>query len=261
MKVCKIRKEFAARQIRRMRERAAEKLSKRQARAKMVADADFDRHIDREIKKRKASPRPDYWNSVWGRMLQTDSVRDAGNRKGGKRFRRRFRVPFPIFEQIVELVRSQKWFAENSDCSGRAAAPLELKILGVLRVLGRGTCFDGIEELNLVSEECNRTFFHNFCEAFSQKYFHEYCHPPQTAEEIASTMGVYEQMGLPGTLGSTDCVHVRWEMCPTGDFSLHKGKEGFATLVYEVTVDHHRKIMAVTRGFAGTMNDKTVVRF
>jgi hypothetical protein len=119
--------------------------------------------ITKEARKRISSERPDYWQSVWGRMLLTDAVRDAGARKGGKRFRRRFRVPFPIFEQLVTMVRSQNWFAENADCIGRSAAPLELKILGVLRVLGRGTCFDGIEELNLISEETNRTFFHNFC--------------------------------------------------------------------------------------------------
>jgi hypothetical protein len=262
MKVDKIRKAyFASRQIRRMRERSEKKLVQRLARARMCDAVESDTILDKEIRKRKTSPRPDYWNSVWGSMLRSDNVRDAGDRKGGKRFRRRFRVPFPIFEKIVAMVRSQNWFAECTDCTGRSGAPLELKILNVLRVVGRGTCFDGIEELNLISEETNRTFFHNFCELFSKTYFHEYCRPPQTQEEIASTMGVYEQMGLPGALGSTDCVHVRWEMCPAGEFSLHKGKEGYATLVYEVTVDHHRKIMAVTRGFPGTMNDKTVVRF
>jgi hypothetical protein len=58
-------------------------------------------------------------------------------------------VPFPLFERLTEMTRVNARFSEEKDCAGRRAAPLELKILGVLRVLGRGYCFDGIEELIL----------------------------------------------------------------------------------------------------------------
>jgi hypothetical protein len=69
-------------------------------------------------------------------------------------------VPFPLFERLTEMTRVNAWFSEEKDCAGRRAAPLELKILGVLRVLGRGYCFDGIDELNFISAESNRVFFH-----------------------------------------------------------------------------------------------------
>jgi hypothetical protein len=35
--------------------------------------------------------------------------------------------------------------------AGRKAIPLELKILGALRMLGGGTCLDGIKELSFMS--------------------------------------------------------------------------------------------------------------
>jgi hypothetical protein len=38
--------------------------------------------------------------------------------------------------------------------------PLELQTLAVLRVLGRATCLDGIEELTGGSAEAHRVFFH-----------------------------------------------------------------------------------------------------
>ena len=63
----------------------------------------------------------------------------------------------------------------------------------------------------------------------------------KTPEEIAISTNIYERLGLPGCVGSTDCVHVRWERCPAGIRSNHKGKEGYATLSYEVTVDHQKK--------------------
>ena len=163
------------------------------------------------IRMRKSEDRPMYEYSTWGRMLRNPRTRDPGDRKGGVLFRLRFRVPFPLFERIVALTRENNWFTERGDSSGRRGAPLELKILGVLRVLGRGYCFDGIEELSFISAECNRTFFHSFCSLFSKKYFEVYCNPPVADAEISRTLSVYDRLGFPGRIGSTDCVHIRWE--------------------------------------------------
>ena len=88
-----------------------------------------------------------------------------------------------------------------------------------------------------------------------------YCHHPVTALEISETTGVYSRLGLPGCIGSADCVHIRWERYPAGLRSLHCGKEGYPTLSYEVTCDHTKKIIAVTKGHPGTRNDKTIVKF
>jgi hypothetical protein len=210
---------------------------------------------------RKWEGRPPYEMSCWGRMLVNPRSRDPGDRKGGVLFRRRFRVPFPLYERILEMTRANEWFSEDYDCAKHKSAPLELKILGVLRVLGRGYCFDGIEELSYISAEVNRVFFHKWCNLFGHKYFGIYCNPPETPEEIEKTMGIYDRLGFPGCIGSTDCVHIRWDRCASGERFLHKGKEGFPTLSYEVTVDHTSKIIAVTHGFPGTRNDRTIVRF
>ena len=210
---------------------------------------------------RKVELRPIYNNSTWGQMLLNPRIKDPADRKGGILFRRRFRVPFPMFEQIVKLVRDKKWFSERPDATGRVAAPLELKVLGVLRVLGLGYCFDGIEELCFISAEVNRLFFHRFCTLFSSHLWEKYCSHPKSAEEIKKTMRVYERLGMPGCIGSTDCVHIRWERCPAGDRHHHKGKEGYSTLSYELTCDHTSKIIAVTKGHPGARNDMTIVRF
>ena len=66
------------------------------------------------------------------------------------------------------------------DCAGNLAAPIELKILATLLVLGRGYCFDGVEELTLLSAEVLRLFFRKFCKLFSEEYFHEYRSPPKS---------------------------------------------------------------------------------
>ena len=244
----------AMQMMRRRRERAAE-FKEAFIRSEVVVKK------KRDFSNRKSEKRPQYELSTWGMMLANPRSKDPGDRKGGQLFRRRFRVPFPVFEEIVAMTRTNGWFTEGRDAVGIMAAPLELKILGVLRVLGRGYCFDGVEELCFISGEVLRKFFHRFCECFSAKYFSVYCSAPSTAEEIAHVTGVYARMGLPGCIGSTDCVHIRWERCPAGGRSIHKGKEGYPTLSYEVTVDHSKRIIACTQGHPGARNDKTIVKF
>ena len=109
------------------------------------------------------------------------------------------------------MTRNSGWFSEAADCTGQMAAPLELEILAVLRVLGRGYCFDRVEELTLISAEVLRVFFRKWCTL--------YCNHPKTEEEIAEAVSIYTKLGLPGCVGSTDCVHIRWERCPAGQRS------------------------------------------
>ena len=40
--------------------------------------------------------------------------------------------------------------------------------------------------------------------------------------------------------------------------NLNKGKEGYKTRSFEVTVNHRRRVIAATKGFPGTYNDKTI---
>lgn len=133
-------------------------------------------------------------------------------------------------QRLVEMTRANAWFRERNDAVGQKCAPLELKLLGVLRVLGRGHCLDGIQQLSYMSAEVNRVFFLTWCDMFAHKYFTIYCNPLETPEEIQKTMAVYDRLGFLGCIGSTDCIHIKWERCSSGDRVLHKEKEGFPTL-------------------------------
>lgn len=90
-----------------------------------------------------------------------DEVKDPFSSKG-RLFRNRFRVPFSLFLKLVEMAEELGFEKRPKDCCGRSSIPLELKILGTLRVLGRATCFDGIQELTGGSREVHRGFSMNF---------------------------------------------------------------------------------------------------
>lgn len=193
-------------------------------------------------------------------MLADPRIKDPTTPQG-KKLRCRFRVPFPVFTRLLEMAQVLGFAMQPVDCCGQKGLPLELKVLGVLRVLGRATCFDGIEELSLGSAEAHRSFFHEFNRRFVQKYFDDYVYTPRNAEETRKTMAIYKRLGIPGAIGSTDCVHVKWERCPTQISNACTGKEGYSTLAWQATVDHHKRFLSVTKSFFGSANDNTICKF
>lgn len=80
-------------------------------------------------------------------------------------------------------------------------------------------------------------------------------------EELEDSMSEYKSAGFPGCLGSTDGVHISWDRCHSQQKMLHTGKEKYPTIAYNVTVNHRRYIMAGSKGFYGSYNDKTIVKY
>lgn len=74
-------------------------------------------------------------------------------------------------------------------------------------------------------------------------------------------MFYYDLLGFTGAIGSTDVTHIKWSCCPFSWARQYTGKEGFATIAYQAIVDHTGRVLAVTKGYAGSMNDKTIIRY
>jgi hypothetical protein len=84
---------------------------------------------------------------------------------------------------------------------------------------------------------------------------------PRNMEEYTNVVGeYYTEMGLPGCVGSVDCVHIGWDMCPTQQQNMYKGKEGYPSVAYEVICTSRKFIQSVSVGHPGSRNDKHIVR-
>lgn len=208
-----------------------------------------------------AKGRADYSMSTWAKMLRDDAAElERPESSEAALFRRRFRVPYPVFKLLLEWTR--EWHEKSgTDCTGRARIPTELKLLGVLRVLGRATCFDGIFELSGISIASMDAFFHKFTEWFRSELYPKFVFTPKTMTEVAEIQAAYAALGLPGCIGSMDVVHVAWCMCPTWLANLATGKEGYPSIAYNVICDHEGRAMSVLPGAYGATSDKTIVRF
>lgn len=186
--------------------------------------------------------------------------------RNGKLFRKRFRVPYSIFEFICLDIVEKGIYKSNYDGKerlcvfGRPPVDLEILVLGALRLLSSGVPFDLIEELTNVSYSTHFNFFKQFLK-WGKAASEDKIHLPRNQTELDHIVELYDRLGLPGCAGSVDCVHLWWDKCPAGLLSQCKGKEGYPSLAFEVICSHTKKILSVSPSYYGTMNDKTISRY
>ena len=190
----------------------------------------------------------------------TDTIWDASS-YDGKTFRRRFGIPYKIFHSINKDWLRHGEFRKEGDALGQERTDSRILLLGCFRFLAKGITFDAVEELSNVSLAYFHVFFKKFVDWFPKCYNKDWIVFPSDNVGVRHVEARYASRALPGCVGSIDCVHLGWDMCPAGFQADCLGKEGFPTLVFEVIVSYTRRIMAVTPSFFGAWNDKTVVKF
>ena len=115
------------------------------------------RHWAPKLKKRRQNysrTRPSKERAPWHIMLSLagkgiNSIADE-NSPDGRYFRRRFRLPYALFEGLVQVMLADNWFPAEYESNGRGkvdrrgvrGCSLQVKFLSLLRVLGRVVCFD-----------------------------------------------------------------------------------------------------------------------
>lgn len=216
------------------------------------------------VHSRRAKRKQDYDNINWIKLIRNPLTNNRSS-YFGKLFRNRFRVPFTLFIKIRDLFVERNWLQTQSfDCFGRPSVPFEIKLLAALRFLGRGECFDTLAELtgDRVSAEVIRKFIIEWSFKMVQLKDQWIKGPnPNVPEEIQKAMNMYERLGFPGCIGSTDCVNIALERCPHTLKNTHTGKDGYPTLGFNCTVNHHRRFLNVARRCPGAWNDKSKVWF
>lgn len=182
------------------------------------------------------SGRPHYWASTWGAMLCDPKLQIIGSDER-KTFMRRFRVPYSIFTCLADWTKG--WHESNAcDASGRTRCPTELKVLGWLRMVGRGVCFDDLEELSSIKSPTMHSFFHEFNRRAREELYPIHVQMPSDIKELMEIEAAYAAVGIPGACGSMDVVHIPLGACPHGLINVCTGKEGYPTLAYNVICDH-----------------------
>lgn len=201
--------------------------------------------------------------SVWARMLLNENLHTYDS-KPYKKFKRRFRVPIELFDLLLRITRDSGEFSDKDKQilkTQRRSARLDLLLLAALKCLGCGHSFDTISELNGISEETNRVFFHRWTQWFCTSQREKYIPDTKISDhDVNVAMSTFDDSHLAGCCGSLDNVHVYWQGCPASlRNSFERGDSG-PSISYCVVSDHQRRILAVSNGYPGTQNDKTIIR-
>ena len=195
-------------------------------------------------------------------------------------FRFKFRTPWPVFTYILSETRRSGYFPDETVPSvGRRPHPLGLKVSAALRYCTLGVPLEALES----DSGCSRQALHLFIFGtppamigkrkerpiedagwlnwFVFRFFREWIHPPTTTDELKMHQRIFATSGFPGAIASMDAVHCGpWDNCPSQDQHTYKGKEGFPTLVWNYCVSNTKWIFSMHGPFAGTKNDKQIVR-
>ena len=213
---------------------------------------------------------PYYMNYLSSDIVQIPGANDDTVRNQAKRlslnpksaFRSWFKMPLYKVETLAAQLVADEIIHLSHHCRTEANLQIksELLVLGALAILSGSV--NGFRKLPLVTHICateHSKFFLKFVKYLFDKRA-DYIYLPRDDLELRAVMKRYEEMGIPGAMGSVDVVHVKWSNCPAGDFNRAKGKQSYPSLAFECISDFDRRICHVHGPQFGTRNDKHIVK-
>ena len=198
----------------------------------------------------------DLWSTIWGKVIT--NTRDEILFNGGveadtklqRRFQNRFRVPFSMFETMVVECKDFNIF-------GRTQIGVEFKLLGCLRILGRGAHCDDVAEILSCGTTTVNAMFKSFVKAYSEAFYDVHVYVPE-GEELEQVVDDYTKMGFPDCVGSMDVTHLMWKQCPSSLRHVCTGRYHCPSVAFQMVCAHTRRIHHVSRPFYGATNDITI---
>lgn len=174
-----------------------------------------------------------------------------------KYFQVMFRVTIRRFQRLMEdFGNSQIKYYQTMPGNH---ASLEAKLLLPLKTIAYGVPPHCFMDYFQMSKQHARDCVMNFCSGMLQLYQQEYLKSP-TSEDVKNICKLHEHVhGVPGMLGSIDCMHTWWKNCPVAWQGQYKGKGDFPTIVLEAISDYHTYFWHASFGHAGTLNDLNIL--
>jgi Plant transposon protein len=78
-----------------------------------------------------------------------------------------------------------------------------------------------------------------FNKTFLKMYRKKYLKKPSQQDMVRIAVLHEKVHGVPGMIGSLDCMHTRWKNCSVAWQGSNKGQKGYPSIVSEAVCDHH----------------------
>lgn len=175
-------------------------------------------------------------------------------------FRTRYRMRRSLFLKIVErLGEWDPYFTLREDALGRSGLTPLQKCTAAMRQLAYGIVADLVDEYLKLGRTTAVKILEKFCEGIIACYGPEFMRKP-TPEDVQRLLAKAEERGMPGMLGSIDCMHWQWRNCPVGHAGqFTRGDIKHPTIILEAVASYDRWIWHAFFGMAGSNNDVNVL--
>ena len=150
-------------------------------------------------------------------------------------FRRRFRMHKPLFLRIVnDVTEMSPWFQQRPDALGNMGFSNIQKCAVAIRQLAYGSVSDSWDEYFQMSERVALESLDEFCRCVILRYGKRYLRKP-TPSDVQSLYAHHSEVhGLPGMLGSLDCLHWEWDGCRVSNHGIYtSGRHKHASMILE----------------------------
>ncbi|KAF5796593.1 putative harbinger transposase-derived protein [Helianthus annuus] len=178
-----------------------------------------------------------------------------------KMFRRRFRMSKNLFLRISrDLEEKYDYFKQKPDVTGQLGFSTWQKVTAALRQLAYGNSSDIMDDYLKMSARVARETLHNFCSCILELYKKRYLRKPSFSDMQQILEHHADYHGLPGMIGSLDCMKWPWELCPTQWQGAHtSGFHGVPAIMLEAVASQDLWIWHAFFGMPGSHNDITIL--
>ncbi len=174
-------------------------------------------------------------------------------------FRKFFKFLVGLFNNIVErIVLHDSYFIQRTDACGKIGLSTFQKVCSAFRLLTSGISSMEFDDKYRMEASTGMECFKRFCEAVIAIYSEEALRHP-TLNDINQLLHEGQAAGLPGCLGSIDCMHWEWKNCPSSWKGMFQGKGGVPTMILEAIADHSTRFWHFNFGSQGSLNDINVL--
>ena len=221
------------------------------------------RQLEGRLQEGERNVRP-RWKYDWERSrkaIQTDYLGPSPI-FDDKQFERVFRVTRGLAELLaLELGNSNDFFTQRRDVSGRLGICPKVKILMGLKQLAYGCSPAAFQAYFQMGETTGRLCLTEMCRSIagSAELRAVFLRSYSRDDARRVTKMHHEQHGAPGLLGSLDCMHVGWRLCPFAWQGAYSGAKGKPTIILEAVIDYNLWFWHANFGAPGTHNDINVL--
>jgi hypothetical protein len=175
-----------------------------------------------------------------------------------KQFERVFRITKTMTEQIMQLcARTDTFFTEIEDVSCRYGIAPVAKVLVALKQIAYGCSPSAFLDYFQMGEGTARQSLLSLCRIVSEdNELASVFLRSMTRADARRISSMHELLhGVPGMLGSLDCMHIYWKNCPVAWQGSQTGKSKKPSIVLEAFADYNLWFWHHSFGWPGSMND------